>query len=119
MSTEGRPGLASCARMIPNKVVHTPSNRLPGMVTGPETPPTGMVETNRGVYIAEDHTVENMNKYLWRGKYYHLDKVDMSLDMFDRLDRAYFQIMEKAEVEKIDPAKEQEIMAIAQEATQG
>ena len=73
-------------------------------------------EVKGGVYIAEEHTIKNMNKCLWRGKYYHYEKTDSSLDMFDRLDKAYFDIMSKAQLDKIEPEKEKEIMRIAREA---
>jgi len=69
-----------------------------------------------GVYGAEIHTVENMNKHLWRGKYYHHGKTNPSLDIFDRLDNAYFEIMDKAKLDKIDEKQQQEIMRIANEA---
>jgi len=54
-----------------------------------------------------------MNECLWRGKYYHFGKTDASLDIFDRLDNAYFEIMDKAELDRIDEKKYQEIMRIA------
>lgn len=72
-------------------------------------------EIKGGVYIAEDHTIENMNECLWRGKFYHLGKTDPSLDIFDRLNNAYFEIMDKAKLDKIDAKKQQEIMRIANE----
>ena len=73
-------------------------------------------EIKGGIYIAEDHTLQNMNKCLWRGKYYHHGKTDPSLDICDRLNNAYFEIMNKAELDKIDKKKQQEIMRIANEA---
>jgi hypothetical protein len=56
-----------------------------------------------------------MNECLWRGKFYHLGKTDPSLDIFDRLNNAYFEIMNKAKSDKIDGDKQQEIMRIANE----
>ena len=73
-------------------------------------------EIKGGIYIAEEHTIENMNECLWRGKFYHLGKTDPSLDIFDRLNNAYFEIMNKAKSDKIDGKKQQEIMRIANEA---
>jgi trimethylamine---corrinoid protein Co-methyltransferase len=72
-------------------------------------------EVKGGVYGAEVHTVENMNTSLWRGKYFHLNKIDPKLDIFDRMDLAYSEIMKKAKVDKIDKKKEKEIMRIASE----
>ncbi len=74
-------------------------------------------EIKGGIYIAEEHTIRNMNKYLWRGKYYHHGKTDASLDMFERLDRSYLEIMKVAELEKLDAEKERAIMDIARNAT--
>ena len=73
-------------------------------------------EVKGGVYIAEEHTIKNMNKCLWRGKYYHHGKTDSKLDLYDRLDNAYFEIMKEAKLDKIDKKKEQQIMKIAREA---
>jgi len=102
-----------------NELIDMAQKELTPIEINSETLPLDLIrEIRGGVYIAEDHTVENMNKYLWRGKYYHLGKVDHSLDIFDRLDRAYFEIMDKAEFDKIDPQKEQEIMKIAEETSQ-
>ncbi len=56
-----------------------------------------------------------MNKYLWRGKYYHHGKTDHTKDMFERLNNAYFEIMKEAEFEKIEAQNEREIMRIAEE----
>ena len=72
-------------------------------------------EVKNGVYGSEMHTVENMNKHLWRGNFFHYKKTDPSLDIFDRLDLAYFEIMKKAEVDKVDEEKEKEIMRLADE----
>jgi trimethylamine---corrinoid protein Co-methyltransferase len=73
-------------------------------------------EIKGGIYIAEEHTLENMNKCLWRGKFYHHGKIDPSLDLLDRLNNAYFDIMDKAELDRIDDKKYEEIMKIAREA---
>lgn len=72
-------------------------------------------EVKGGIYIAEEHTLENMNKCLWRGKYYHLGKTDHTLDLFDRLDNAYFKIMKDAKLDKLDKEKEDAIMKLARE----
>ncbi len=83
----------------------------------PTTLPLDMInEIKGGVYLAEDHTYDHMNESLWRGKFYHFGKMDSSLDIFDRLNNAYFEIMKEAKLDKIDEKKEQEIMRIANEA---
>ncbi|MCB2226785.1 MAG: trimethylamine methyltransferase family protein [Desulfarculaceae bacterium] len=102
-----------------NELIDMAERELVPLEINSETLPLDLIrEIRNGVYIAEDHTVENMNKYLWRGKYYHFNKVDHSLDIFDRLDKAYFKIMEEAEFDKIEPDKEKEIMEIAARAIQ-
>ena len=84
----------------------------------PTTLPLDLIrEIKGGIYLAEDHTIENMNECLWRGKFYHHGKTDPSLDIFDRLNNAYFEIMNKAELEIIEENKRQEIMSIANDAT--
>ena len=72
-------------------------------------------EVKNGVYGSEKHTVENMNKHLWRGNFFHHKKTDPSLDIFDRLDLAYFEIMNKAELHEIDEEKQKKIMSLAKE----
>lgn len=99
-----------------NELVDMAQKELKPFEINETTLPVDMVKRVKGgIYIAEEHTLENMNKVLWRGKYYHLGKVDQTLDIFDRMDNAYFEIMKDAKLEKLDKEKEEAIMKLARE----
>jgi trimethylamine---corrinoid protein Co-methyltransferase len=105
------------ALIFVNELIDMAQKELTPIEINSTTLPLDLIkEIKGGIYIAEDHTLQNMNKYLWRGKFYHLGKTDPSLDIFDRLDNAYFEIMNNAKLDKIDEEKQQEIMRIANEA---
>ena len=105
------------ALIFVNELIDMAQKELTPVEINPTTLPLDLIkEVKGGVYIAEEHTLENMNKSLWRGKYYHHGKTDPSLDIFDRLNNAYFDIMNKAKSDKIDAKKQQAIMKIANEA---
>ncbi|MCP4177875.1 MAG: hypothetical protein GY756_08925 [bacterium] len=104
------------ALIFVNELVDMAQKEMTSLEINSTTLPLDLIkEIKGGLYIVEDHTIQNMNKHLWRGKFYHHGKTDTSLDIFDRLNNAYFEIMNKAESDKIDSKKEHEIMRIANE----
>ena len=72
-----------------------------------------ITKVKNGVYGAERHTFENMNSSLWRGKFFHHKKTNPSLDIFDRLDLCYKEIIAQSKSEKLEVEKEKEIMKLA------
>ena len=105
------------ALIFVNELIDMAQKELTTLEVNSTTLPIDLIKEVKGeIYIAEEHTLQNMNKYLWRGKFYHHGKTDSSLDIFDRLNNAYFEIMSKAKLDKIDGKKEQKIMRIANEA---
>lgn len=106
------------ALIFVNELVDMAQKEMIPIEINATTLPLDLIREVKGeIYIAEEHTLLNMNKYLWRGKYYHHGKTNASLDMFERLDNAYFEIMKVAQLERLEKDKEQAIMRIAQEAS--
>lgn len=89
-----------------NELINMAQKELIPLQINDTTLPVDLIREIKGsIYVAKDHTYENMNQALWRGRFDHFGKIDASLDLFDRLDNAYFEIMKEAKLDKIDEKK--------------